>query len=71
MPWGEIFDALCDIGYTGTIVMEPFIQPGGKVGRDIKVWRPLSPNATEAELDHDMASAAAFVKSMLSLRENR
>lgn len=71
MPWAEIFDGLRDAGYEGTIVMEPFIRPGGQVGRDIKVWRDLSLGAPESDMDSDMAAAAMFVKSMLQLRQTR
>ena len=62
MPWGEIFGALRDIDYNGMIVMEPFIRVGGQVGKDIKVFRDLSNNATEAQMDKMAAEAASFVK---------
>lgn len=66
MPWDEILQALRDIDYSGRIVMEPFFKPGGEVGRDIKVYRDLSDNATEEEMD-DMAKAACeFIRSKLS-----
>ena len=31
-PWREIGNALRDIGYDGTVVMEPFVTMGGQVG---------------------------------------
>jgi D-psicose/D-tagatose/L-ribulose 3-epimerase len=37
MPWQEIFGALRQIHYQGARVMEPFLIPGGEVGRDIAV----------------------------------
>lgn len=62
MQWDEIGEALRDIGYDGRVVMEPFVRPGGGVGRDIKVWRDLSDGADEAKLDSDIAEALRFVK---------
>ena len=41
MPWAEIKTALDDIGFDGPMVMEPFVMPGGQVGRDIGVWRDM------------------------------
>ena len=64
MPWKEIGTALKDIEYKGAIVMEPFIKMGGQVGKDIKVFRDLSGNATEKQMD-DMARASAkFIKEL-------
>ena len=62
MPWGEIKSALDKINYKGSLVMEPFVNPGGKVGRDIGVWRELMPGA---DLDLEAAKAVKFVKENL------
>ncbi|NQU50973.1 MAG: sugar phosphate isomerase/epimerase [Bacteroidetes bacterium] len=62
MPWGEIKIALDKIGYNGSLVMEPFVNPGGKVGRDIGVWRELMPGA---DLDFEAAKAVEFVRENL------
>lgn len=64
-PWREIGDALRDIGYDGTVVMEPFVQMGGQVEKDIHVWRDLSKGATEEQLDKDAHDAVVFQKYML------
>jgi D-psicose/D-tagatose/L-ribulose 3-epimerase len=63
MPWGEIFDALKTIRFKGSIVMEPFLMPGGEVGRDIKVFRDLRDGL---DLDREAARACAFVKRTIS-----
>ena len=60
MPWREIGEALSDIGYDGTVCMEPFVRMGGTVGSDIKVWRDMSRGASEESLDRDAAEAVAF-----------
>ena len=61
-PWREIGNALRDIEYDGTVVMEPFVSMGGQVGRDIHIWRDISRGASEAELDEDAKNAVAFQK---------
>ncbi|MCE5256140.1 MAG: sugar phosphate isomerase/epimerase [Spirochaetaceae bacterium] len=62
VPWGEIREALHDVGYNGNVVMEPFVRMGGKVGSDIKVWRDMSRGASEAELDRDAREAVNFLR---------
>lgn len=63
MPWDELGQALRDIGYQGYVVMEPFVKMGGGVGSDIKVWRDLSDDADEAQLDTDIAESVKFIYS--------
>jgi len=58
MPWGEVKRALDDIGFDGPLVMEPFIASGGRVGRDIGLWRDLIPDADRDALARE---SAAFV----------
>jgi D-psicose/D-tagatose/L-ribulose 3-epimerase len=60
MPWPEIFGALKKINYQGAVVMEPFLLPGGEVGRDISVFRDLLGNA---DLDEEAAISVQFVKA--------
>lgn len=63
MPWTEMGEALREIGYTGNVVMEPFVKMGGQVGKDIRVWRDLSGNADDAKLDADLAESVRFLRS--------
>ena len=58
--WREIGEALQDIEYDGTVVMEPFVNMGGKVGQDIHVWRDISKGASEEQLDKDAADSVVF-----------
>jgi D-psicose/D-tagatose/L-ribulose 3-epimerase len=62
MPWGEIRQALDDVGFDGGLVMEPFVMPGGQVGRDIGVWRPIVENP---DLDRMARDAQAFTRKAL------
>jgi D-psicose/D-tagatose/L-ribulose 3-epimerase len=65
LPWHEIGTALREIGYSGAVVMEPFVKMGGQVGSDIKVWRDLSDNADEARMDEAARQALAFSRYVL------
>jgi D-psicose/D-tagatose/L-ribulose 3-epimerase len=60
IPWPEIFRALHEINYQGAVVMEPFLLPGGEVGRDISVYRDL---LGTADLDDEAARSVQFVRS--------
>ncbi len=64
-PWNEIGEALSDICYNGSIVMEPFVKMGGTVGSNIKVWRDISNGANEEMLDRDAKAALHFSRYML------
>lgn len=62
MPWKALFNALKEINYPYHIVMEPFVQPGGTVGRDISVYRELMPGI---DLDAEAKKSVEFVRSLL------
>ncbi len=62
IPWKEVGSALRSIGFQGWVVMEPFLMPGGEVGRDIKVYQRLMP---EADLDEEARRACAFTRAFL------
>ena len=68
VPWCEVFDTLCDLGYQGPIVMEPFVMAGGEVARDIGVWRDLSDGL---DLDAEAARGLRFVREQLARAEQR
>ncbi|WP_346909120.1 sugar phosphate isomerase/epimerase family protein [Faecalicatena orotica] len=65
MPWDEITGALKEIHYQGAVVMEPFIKMGGEVGRDIKVWRDISQDASPEEMEQLVKNAAAMLREKL------
>lgn len=62
IPWDDVGRAIRDIGYTGGIVMEPFLMPGGEVGRDIRVYRDLRDGR---DLDAEAKWALEFTRGML------
>ena len=63
MPWEEVFGALREIRYAGAVVMEPFVVPGGEVGRDISVYRDLRHGL---DLDAEAARSAEFVRAKMA-----
>lgn len=62
IPWQEVAHALRTIHYTGPVVMEPFVTPGGEVGRDIKIYRDLS---VGIDLDEDARKGLLFMRGLL------
>ncbi|MHB1454075.1 MAG: D-psicose 3-epimerase [Saccharofermentanales bacterium] len=65
--WDELMQALQTIGYKGHIVMEPFVRTGGSVGRDIKVWKDLSNQADDAQMDQAAQDALLFIRNKLAV----
>lgn len=64
MPWQAIGAALKEISYDGTVVMEPFVVSGGKVGKDISVWRNLFKETSEEYLDQKASESVKFLKGL-------
>jgi D-psicose/D-tagatose/L-ribulose 3-epimerase len=62
IPWTEVASALRSIDYPGYVVMEPFLVPGGQVGRDIKVFRDLS---VGLDIDQEALKALLFMRGLL------
>jgi D-psicose/D-tagatose/L-ribulose 3-epimerase len=62
IPWDELVVALKKINYQKAIVMEPFLKPGGEVGRDIRVWRDLG---VGMDMDEEARKAVNFMRSKL------
>ena len=62
VDWKAVAGALHDIGYDGTVVMEPFLLAGGAVGHAIRVWRDLSAGADAARMDQYIADSLRFLR---------
>ncbi len=62
IPWTELSNALRKIDYQGHVVMEPFMMPGGEVGRDIKVFADLRAGRS---LDEEARNALLFMRGVL------
>lgn len=58
IPWSEYFDALDDIGYAGSIVVESFLPTVEAIARAVSLWRPVAPS-----MDALARDGLAFVRS--------
>lgn len=65
IPWDEVIKALKEINYTGYIVMEPFLQLGGDVASDVKLWRDLRKGKN---LDEEAKKALNFLRGKLNIK---
>ena len=64
-----VFKALADIGYERDIVSEPFLQMGDEVGYDIRTWRDIMSDPTEARLDAGAIELLEFTRNMIKKYE--
>ena len=64
IPWDELCASLKSISFAGSLVMEPFLVPGGQVGRDIKIWRDQS---IGWDLDEEARKSCQFMKNQLKV----
>jgi D-psicose/D-tagatose/L-ribulose 3-epimerase len=62
MPWLDIGRTLRKMHFEGPVVMEPFLIPGGEVGRDIKIWRDIMPGC---DVDAEAKRALDFMRIVL------
>lgn len=62
IPWDEIGKALKSVNYQDCVVMEPFLMPGGEIGKDICVHRDLS---VGLDLDTEARRALDFIREKL------
>lgn len=65
MPWNDIFAALKDINYSGTITLESFVLMGSSFAKNICLWRDLSNGADDAKLLSDITAGVSYVRSKL------
>ena len=64
IPWEKIGEALRKIEYQGAVVMEPFVICGGQVGKDIRIWRNLKDDCSEAVLDQEAAESVQYLRKI-------
>ncbi len=64
IDWPAVAAALRDINYDGRIVMEPFVLPGGPVGKDVKIFRKLVADASQDGLDREITASLKYVRSV-------
>ena len=66
IDWNPIVRALADIGYSGTISLEPFRRRDERIGIPLAQWKP--PVQDE---EQDLIAACSFLKSLISLNGGR
>lgn len=66
LDWEEIGHVLNEIGFSGNVVMEPFVKPGGQIGKDIKIWRNIVNDVSERNLDLMVGKSLQFIKEKFS-----
>lgn len=69
--WPAVAAALHAAGYDGDIVAEPFVQMGGQVGSDIKMWRDLTTGGGESELDAEAEKSVQFLRDVFAAGAQR
>lgn len=63
IDWPGLGAALHEIGYDKGVVMEPFLLTGGAVAQSIRVWRDLSAEANEADMDRYIGESLQFLRT--------
>ncbi|EMS4515254.1 TPA: TIM barrel protein [Escherichia coli] len=63
IDWPALGAALHEIGYDKGVVMEPFLLTGGAVAQSIRVWRDLSAEANEADMDRYIGESLQFLRT--------
>jgi D-psicose/D-tagatose/L-ribulose 3-epimerase len=60
IDWNSVKEALLEIGYDDTIVIESLPFPYGTVSDRLNIWR----NLLNKDVDSDLAQAAIFLKKL-------
>jgi D-psicose/D-tagatose/L-ribulose 3-epimerase len=61
VPWGEVAQALRDVGYDGPVVIESFTSKVQSIARAAAIWRPLA-----ASQDALAGDGLAFLRGLLA-----
>lgn len=71
LDWNGIFSALADNGYTGSIVIEPFILTGIPFTESSCIWRDLSGNADFNRILDYVSVGIDFVRSGMEAADRK
>ncbi|HSV31631.1 MAG TPA: sugar phosphate isomerase/epimerase [Atribacteraceae bacterium] len=58
IDWDGVFEALKDIGYSGSLVIESFVPGVKEIARAASIWRPMAPDS-----DYIAREGLAFLKT--------
>ena len=66
IAWNPVIRTLADIGYTGTISLEPFRRTDERLGIPFAQWKPPAKDESE-----ELAAACGFLKNLIALNGGR
>lgn len=66
LPLNEIRDALKHIDYHGILTMECLARAGGELGDACRIWRDVTRQADEEQLDRDAARSVAAMRFLFA-----
>ena len=66
IDWNPVVRTLADIGYTGTISLEPFRRTDERIGIPFAQWKPPAKDESD-----DLAAACGFLKNLIALNGRR
>ena len=66
IDWNSIVRTLADIGYTGTISLEPFRRTDERLGIPFAQWKPPAKDESA-----ELAAACGFLKNLIALNGGR
>ncbi|APW39417.1 D-tagatose 3-epimerase [Rhodoferax koreense] len=66
IDWNPVVRTLAEIGYTGTISLEPFRRRDERIGIPFAQWKPPAKDEQE-----ELAAACGFLKSLITLNGGR
>lgn len=66
IDWAGVRDALQAIGYDGIVSMEALVRYGGNLGDCANIWRDLTGNADDEQLDREAAASLASMRNLFA-----
>lgn len=69
IDWRGIRDAMRQIGYSGTLVMEALVRAGGSLGDCVRIWRDLAGCADPEALNYNAQVSLAFARELFAQAE--
>lgn len=67
MDWDGIFATIRDSGYSGKLVLEPFVRMGLPTSMNTCVWRPMTKNTSLEEYLNDAKNGFCYLRSKMEM----
>lgn len=64
IPWAEVRGAMQTVGYDGAMVMEALVRAGGTLGDCVRIWRDMTGNAAQGQLNEQAAQALQYARCL-------